>query len=101
MDSDQRFRKNSLKNIFLINKMNDQIHKSGKKYDNDEDRRQGFLIAQRRYSYKKWMCNVCDCEINLGNKTKHKNSKKHKMNVERKHECLTCTDYESSNNDDL
>ncbi len=80
--------------------MNDQKHKSGRMYANEEDRRHGFLIAQRRYSYKKWMCDVCDCEINLGNKTKHKRSKKHKINVDRKNECLTCSDYESSNNGD-
>jgi len=80
--------------------MNDQIHKSGKKYDNDEDRRQGYLSAQRRYNSKKWKCDACDYEVSISRKIRHKNSKKHKMNAERKYECPTCSESKSINNED-
>src|SRR6266536_290381 len=93
MDSDKRFRKNSLKNIFLINKMNDQLHKRGEKYDNEDDRRRGYLAKHRRYSVKriikKWHCESCNKTLNLKSKKTHLKSKKHQRN-----DCHTCSESE-------
>jgi len=52
-------------------------HKQGQKYDSDEDRKEGFRLAQLRYTAKPWTCESCNLTIRLGNKTKHLRSKKH------------------------
>ena len=76
----------------------------GIRYDNEEDRRAGLLVAQHRYDMertgKKWYCECCNKSLSLRNKAAHLKCKKHKLNFERKNECPTCSEYESSNNDD-
>src|SRR5271169_7186653 len=53
-----------------------------KKYDNDEDRIKVYKRQQNIYSNgKKWKCDVCNCETNLGNKTRHLKSEKHLNNI--------------------
>jgi hypothetical protein len=47
------------------------------KYATDEERIKAYKIQQNNYSKKDWKCNVCNCVIRLGNKTKHLKSKKH------------------------
>jgi len=73
--------------------MNDQIHKRGEKYDNEEDRRQGYLAKHRRYNVKriikKWHCESCNKSLNLKSKTPHLKSKKHQRN-----DCQTCSESE-------
>jgi ribosomal protein L37AE/L43A len=47
------------------------------KYDNAEDRIKAYKAQQNNYSMKNWRCEVCDCVIKLGNRTKHQSSIKH------------------------
>ena len=51
-----------------------------KKYDTEEERIEAYKAQQNNYAKKEWYCNVCDCVIRLGNKTKHLKSLKHKKN---------------------
>ena len=51
--------------------------KRGEKYDNENDRREGYRIAQLKYASKPWTCEACSKTILIGNKTKHVRSKKH------------------------
>jgi len=46
-------------------------------YSNDEERLEAYKAQQNKYSMQKWLCPVCDCVINLGNKTKHQRSLNH------------------------
>jgi len=55
-------------------------HKSGDRYDTEEDRQIGHLIAIRKCSAQPWTCGVCNVTIRLGNRTNHKKSVKHKRN---------------------
>ena len=52
------------------------------KYNTDEDRREGYLEAQRRSAAKIWNCEYCNLSISKGNKTNHLKSKKHYINNE-------------------
>jgi ribosomal protein L37AE/L43A len=56
-------------------------HNQGVKYENEEDRRKGYLVAQKRHAYKPWVCNSCNVEILKGNKTNHLKSKRHLNNL--------------------
>jgi ribosomal protein L37AE/L43A len=47
------------------------------KYGNDDDRITAYKAQQNKYSMKNWVCEICDCVIKLGNKTKHQSSMKH------------------------
>ena len=60
--------------------MNEPRHKQGKMYDNEEDRRNGLLLAKRIYGNKSWNCEICNVRVLRGNKSHHLNSKKHKRN---------------------
>ena len=53
------------------------IKPSRERCNTTEERRERYLNAQKRFSYKKWTCLVCECDILLGNKCKHFKSKKH------------------------
>ena len=55
-------------------------HKQGVMYDNEEDRRNGYLEAQKRHASKPWECNICNIKILKGNKTNHLKSIKHHHN---------------------
>lgn len=57
------------------------MHKQGVVYDNERDRRIGYLEAQKRHAYKPWPCNICKIIILKGNKTNHLKSKKHCHNI--------------------
>lgn len=52
--------------------------KQKEKYDNEEDRREGYRLAQLQYAKKPWTCDTCKKTILLGNKTKHLRFNKHK-----------------------
>jgi hypothetical protein len=66
--------------------MENSIHKQGKKYDNEEDRRRGYLDAQRRYNLnhfcasEKWECKLCNKTLSLRNKYHHVKTKRHLNN---------------------
>ena len=64
-------------------------HKQGEMYDNEEDRRNGLLVAKRRYGNKKWTCEICNTTVLRGNKTQHLRSQKHIRK-----ECPTCSESE-------
>ena len=53
------------------------IPKRGKKYENEEDRRKGYLASQLRYATKLWRCEICNISLMKGNKTAHLKSKTH------------------------
>jgi len=58
------------------------MNMSRKKYDNNEDRMKAYKRQQNIYSNsKKWKCDICNCQTNLGNKTRHLKSEKHSNNI--------------------
>lgn len=61
--------------------MDRQIHKPGVMYDNEIDRRNGLLVAKRRYGNQPWQCQTCNVTILRGNKGHHLKSKKHRRNI--------------------
>ena len=50
-------------------------------YINDEERLEAYKAQQNKYSMQYWTCEICDCVIKLGNKTKHQSSLKHYNNA--------------------
>ena len=61
--------------------MDVKIHKQGKRYDTDAERRKGYLDAQLRYGKKEWICETCNIPMSIANKWKHLNkSKRHILN---------------------
>ena len=50
------------------------------KYDNAEDRIKACRAQKNDYSKKQWFCEICRCEMKLGNKTNHLSSQKHYNN---------------------
>ena len=63
----------------------------GIRYKTKEESHRGYLNAQAKYARQRWRCDICDCEINLGNKTNHLKSNKHQTNRDIGKECPTCT----------
>ena len=57
--------------------MDAKIHKQGKRYNTDAERRKGYLDAQLRYGKKEWICETCNIPMSIGNKWKHLKTKKH------------------------
>ena len=47
------------------------------KYDTEEERIKAYKAQQNKYSMQDWYCEICDCVVKLGNKTKHQSSMKH------------------------
>ena len=60
--------------------MDVKIHKQGKKYNTDAERRKGYLDAQLRYSSKEWKCEICNKSVQRGNKPRHLKAKRHIRN---------------------
>jgi len=74
----------NLKNFHYIYKMDgemENIHKQGVAYKTEEERRKGYLEAQKRHANKPWICSHCDVTILKGNKTNHLKSIKHRFNI--------------------
>ena len=61
--------------------MDNPIHKQGKIYDNEKDRRKGYLAAQLRYATKLWECKECKISLLKGNKSNHLKSNRHIRNM--------------------
>ena len=57
-----------------------KVPNRGIRYKNDEDKRNGYLEAQRRYNSKKWYCEHCDKTYSISNKVQNKKYKKHIKN---------------------
>jgi len=62
------------------------IHKQGQRYENDEDKRNGYLEAHRGYNatrqyIEKWTCNLCNKTLSIGNKYHHIRTKIHINNT--------------------
>ena len=57
-----------------------------KKYNTEEERIEAYKAQQNKYSMKDWKCDICQCIIKLGNKSKHLKSKKHRKNNNISHE---------------
>lgn len=55
-----------------------------KKYFTEEERIEAYRKQQNNYSQKDWSCEDCDCIIRLGNKMRHRKSKKHVENEAKK-----------------
>ncbi len=59
----------------------DPKHKQGIAYDNEDERRKGYLAAQNRHASKSWICSYCNVTIRKGNRSNHLKSKKHCFNL--------------------
>ena len=59
-----------------------KVPNRGIRYKNDEDKRNGYLEAQRRYNSKKWHCEHCDKSYSISSKSRHMKTATHKNNVE-------------------
>ncbi len=59
----------------------DVKHKQGVVYDNEDEKRKGYLSAQNRHASKPWLCSYCNVTIRKGSKTNHLKSKKHSDNL--------------------
>ena len=64
-------------------------HKQGKRYVNDEERRKGYIAAQKRHSEKPWTCEFCNMTMRKSNKVNHERTIKHQKKA-----CPTCSDSE-------
>ena len=69
--------------------MDSQRHKQGVRYVNDEDRRKGYIAAQKRHSEKPWTCEICNKTMRRSNKVNHERTKAHQRKA-----CPTCSDSE-------
>ena len=52
------------------------------KYETEEERLAAIRQSKNNYSNKPFTCSHCGVTIPLGNKHKHKNTKKHRRNIE-------------------
>ena len=59
-----------------------KVPNKGIRYENDEDKRNGYLESKRRYNSKKWHCEHCDKLYSISCKNRHMETKIHKKNVE-------------------
>ena len=57
--------------------MDNQGHKQGVRYVNDEDRRKGYIAAQKRHGEKSWTCEFCNETMRRSNKVNHERTIKH------------------------
>ena len=56
------------------------------KYKSDDERMKAHISQQTIYGRKIWECDVCHCKLQLGNKSNHLKSAKHKKNAAQDHE---------------
>ena len=59
-----------------------KVPNRGIRYENDEDKRRGYLEAQCRYNSKKWHCEHCDKMYSISHIVQHLKIKIHKKNEE-------------------
>jgi hypothetical protein len=51
------------------------------KYKSDDERIKAHRVQQTIYGRKIWECEICSCELQLGNKSNHLKSEKHGNNL--------------------
>jgi ribosomal protein L37AE/L43A len=51
------------------------------KYKSDDERIKAHREQQTIYGRKIWQCEICGCELQLGNKSNHLKSEKHGNNL--------------------
>ena len=51
------------------------------KLSNEQDKRRSLLASKLRYALKPWTCESCNVTIQLGHKSRHFKSEKHKLNL--------------------
>ena len=59
-----------------------KVPNRGIRYENDEDKRNGYLDSKRRYNSKKWYCKHCDKSYSISGKSRHIKTIIHKKNEE-------------------
>ena len=55
------------------------------KFTTEHDTLESIRNSKNNYGKKKWLCEICKCEVANGAKSKHLKSKRHQKN-----ECPTC-----------
>ena len=58
-------------------------HKQGDRYNTEEERNMGRMLAQRNSSARIWNCEVCNETMRIGSRTNHKKSNKHLRNLDK------------------
>jgi len=53
------------------------------KHQTDDERITAYKAQQNKYSRKIWECEICACKLQLGNKSNHFRSKKHRKSLRR------------------
>jgi len=48
------------------------------KYKSTDERIKAHRVMKNNYSRKSWECDICSCELQLGNKSNHLRSEKHR-----------------------
>jgi len=48
------------------------------KYNSEEERIKVHRVLKNNYSRKIWECGICSCKLQLGNKSNHYKSEKHR-----------------------
>ena len=51
--------------------MQKKVPNRGVRYENKDDKRNGYLEAQRKYNSKKWYCEHCDKSYSISSKIRH------------------------------
>jgi hypothetical protein len=51
------------------------------KYKSTHEKIIANRVLKNKYSRKEWDCDICDCKLQLGNKSNHFKSEKHKKNL--------------------
>ena len=51
------------------------------KYKSDDERIKAHRVLKNNYSRKEWECHICNCKLQLGNKSNHFKSEKHEKNI--------------------
>jgi hypothetical protein len=52
-----------------------------RKYETVEEKIKAYKTQCNNYAKKNWKCTVCDCNLQIGNKSTHFKSKKHRKNL--------------------
>lgn len=51
------------------------------KYNSDDERIKAHRVMKNTYSRKEWACDICSCKLQLGNKSNHFKSEKHRKSA--------------------
>lgn len=51
------------------------------KYKSTDEKLIAYRVHKNKYSRKEWECDICDCKVQLGNKSNHLKSEKHRKNL--------------------